>query len=96
MAATISQISPDSGSWVIARIRPDEDVSDLLEGEVGVDAIGVPGLDVTLRQREMRAGGDVDGVDGDAVGGGDGWAGRALNAELDVPVRSANWVYLGR
>ena len=39
---------------------------------MGVDAVGVAGLDVALRQREMSAGGDVDGVDGDAVGGGDG------------------------
>ena len=42
---------------------------------MGVDAVGVAGLDVALRQREMSAGGDVDGVDGDAVGGGDGRAG---------------------
>ena len=54
-----------------------EDVSDLLKRQVGVDAVGVAWLDVALRQREMGAGGDVDGVDGDAVGGGDGWAGCA-------------------
>ena len=52
-----------------------ENVSDLLDGEVGVDAVGVAGLDVALGEGEVGAGGDVDGVDDDAVGGGDGWAG---------------------
>ena len=38
-----------------------EDVGDLLEGEVGVDAVSVAGLDVALGQGEAGAGGDVDG-----------------------------------
>ena len=51
-----------------------KDVGDLFEGAVGVNAVGVTGLDVALGQREVGAGGEVDGVDDDAVGGGDGWA----------------------
>lgn len=52
-----------------------EDIGDLLESAVGVDAVGVAGLDVALGQGEVGAGGEIDGVDDDAVGGGDGWAG---------------------
>ncbi len=66
-----------AGLWVVGdgADAACEDVGDLLEGEVGVDAIGVTRLDVALGEGEVRAGGDVDGVDDDAVGGGDGWAG---------------------
>ena len=45
-----------AGLWVVGDCpnAAREDVGDLLEGEVGVDAVGVAGLNVALRQREIE------------------------------------------